>query len=128
MLITDPILSRIAGYPAFSKATPIIYFSILLYVALGRTLFHKSSGPLRIAGIALLGSIQFFVVTNFFEWWAGISMYPHTIGGLSACYIAALPFFSRTLMADLFYTAILFAAHAWFARRFAAARELPTVV
>ncbi len=117
MLITDPILSRMAGYPAYSKATPIIYFSFLLYVVLGRYLLRRNPGPLRIASVAAAGSVQFFLVTNFFEWLQGISMYPHTLAGLSACYIAALPFFSRTLIADLFYSAVLFTAYALLSRR-----------
>ncbi len=112
MLITDPILSHMAGYPAYSKATPIIYFSFLLYVILGRSLLKGKTSPLRIASVAAAGSLQFFLVTNFFEWWEGISMYPHTLAGLAACYAAALPFFSRTLIADLFYSGVLFAAYA----------------
>ncbi len=117
MLITDPILSHMAGYAAYSKATPIIYFSFLMYVVLARFLLARNPGPLRIAFVAAAGSVQFFVVTNFFEWWQGLSLYPHTLAGLSACYIAALPFFSRTLAADLFYSAVLFAAYALLNRR-----------
>ena len=117
MLITDPILSRLAGYPAYSKATPVIYFSFLIYVTLGRFLLQHHSGPLRIASVAALGSFQFFIVTNLFEWWQGLSMYPHTLTGLSACYAAALPFFSRTLIADLFYSGVLFATYALLSRR-----------
>ncbi len=120
MLITDPILSHMAGYPAYSKATPIIYFSFLLYVVLGRSLLRGKPSPLRIASVAAAGSLQFFLVTNFFEWWEGISMYPHTLSGLGACCVAALPFFSRTLIADLFYSGVLFAAYALLSRRSAA--------
>ncbi len=121
MMITDPILSRMAGYPAYSKATPIIYFSFLLYVILGRSLLRSRPSPLRIASVAAAGSVQFFLVTNLFEWWEGISMYPHTLAGLSACYAAALPFFSRTLLGDLFYSGVLFAAYSLLTRRSSAA-------
>jgi hypothetical protein len=125
MLITDPILSRMAGYPAYSQATPIIYFSFLLYVILGRSLLTSKPSLLRIASVAAAGSLQFFLVTNFFEWWEGISMYPHTPAGLVACFSAALPFFSRTLIADLFYTGVLFAAYALLTRRSLVGQALP---
>lgn len=117
MMITDPILSHMAGYSAYSKATPIIYFSFLLYVVLGRWLLARKPSPPRIAAVAAIGSLQFFLVTNVFEWWGGISGYPHTLAGLAACLSAALPFFSRTLLADLFYTGVLFAAYALLSRR-----------
>ncbi len=128
MLVTDPILSRMAGYPAYSKATPIIYSSFLIYVVLGRYLLKLNPGPVRIASVAAAGSIQFFVVTNFFEWWQGLSMYPHTFAGLAACFAAALPFFSRTLIADLFYSAVLFAAYALLTRRSARVAQGPAAL
>ncbi len=112
MLITDPLLSHMAGYPAFSKATPVIYLSLLIYVVLGRTFLRGSSSPYRIAVVALVGSVQFFVVTNLFEWWFGLAGYAHTWLGFTDCFFAALPFFGRTVLADLFYVAVLFAGEA----------------
>jgi hypothetical protein len=118
MLLTDPIRSRLeGGYPAFWWATPIIYGCFLINVFLGRLFLRRSSNPLRIASIAVIGSTQFFVFTNLFEWWAGIPAYPHTFAGLIACYTAALPFFGRTLLADLFYSGVLFTAYAVLSRR-----------
>jgi hypothetical protein len=35
-------------------------------------------------------------------------MYPHTFAGLSACYVAAIPFFQNTIAGDLFYATLLF--------------------
>lgn len=123
MMVTDPILSHLAGYPAYSRATIVIYASFMLYVMLGRTLIGQSTNSVRIASVSILGSVQFFLITNSFEWWAGNALYPHTIGGLSACYIAALPFFGRTLASDLFYTGVLFAAHALLSRKLEYARR-----
>ena len=37
-------------------------------------------------------------------------MYPKTAAGLVACYIAAIPFFQRTLASDMIYTLAFFAA------------------
>ncbi len=59
------------------------------------------------AAAAIASSILFFAVTNFGMWlWSGI--YPRTLGGLEACYGAAIPFFQNTLAGDLFYAALLF--------------------
>ncbi len=117
MLITDPILSHMAGYPAYSKATLVIYGSFLIYVMLGRFLLKDRTGPALIVGASVFGSIQFFLVTNFFVWWGSGSMYAHNFAGLTACYAAALPFLSRTLAGDLFYTAALFAGYSLLTRR-----------
>jgi hypothetical protein len=35
-------------------------------------------------------------------------MYPKTLPGLVAAYVAAIPFFRNTVTGDLFYTAVLF--------------------
>lgn len=117
MLITDPIVSHMAGYSAYSWATLVIYCCFLINVLLGRIFLRNSMSPMRIATIAATGSVQFYLLTNLYEWWAGMSQYPHTIGGLATCYIAGFPFFGRTLLADLFYSAVLFGAHALVTRK-----------
>jgi hypothetical protein len=125
MVLTDPIRSRLeGGYPAYSLMTPIIYASFLLSVYLGRTFLRNTNNPLRIATVALAGSLQFFVITNFFVWLRAADMYPQTISGLAACYVAALPFFGRTVLADLFYSAVLFGAYALVSRRLETSRSV----
>jgi len=99
MLITDPIRSWMeGGFPAYTRFTPIIYSCFLISVLLGRVFLAKSPGITRIVSVALLGSLQFY--------------------GLVACYIAALPFFGRTVLADVFYTGVLFSVYALLNRRF----------
>ena len=39
-------------------------------------------------------------------------MYPSTWQGLTQCYVAALPFLEKTVVGDLFWTAVLFGG-AW---------------
>jgi hypothetical protein len=111
MLVTDPILSRLSGFPAYSALTPVIYACFLINVLLGRIFLAQTVSPLRIGGIALLGSLQFFLITNFFVWVGSGVFYAHNAAGLAACYVAALPFFGRTVLADLFYSGVLFSAH-----------------
>jgi hypothetical protein len=122
MVLTDPIRSRLeGGYPAYSAMTPIIYASFLISVFLGRAFLRNTNSPLRIASVAFVGSLQFFVITNFFVWLGAADMYPQTFSGLAACYVAALPFFGRTVLADLFYAGVLFGAYALVSRRLKAA-------
>lgn len=108
MAVTDPL---VGGY---NSATPFVYASFLLTVWLGR-LLRGSESPWRIGAVAAAASVQFFAVTNF-GMWLTTAMYPHTAAGLAACYVSALPFFGRTLAADLLYSGALFGAHAWLSR------------
>jgi hypothetical protein len=107
MVITDPILSHMAGFPAYSWGTLVIYGCFLINVLLGRTFLRDTNSPARISAVTLAGSTQFFLITNFFSW----SLYPHTAAGLAECYIAALPFFGRTILGDLFYVGVLFGVY-----------------
>lgn len=123
MVLTDPIRSRIeGGYPAYSALTPIIYGSFLISVFLGRTFLRNTNNPVRIASVAFAGSLQFFLITNFFVWVDARDLYAHTFAGLTACYVAALPFFGRTVLADLFYSGVLFGVYALLSRRLESAR------
>ena len=68
MVITDPIASWMAGYPAYSSMTPIVYACLAINVFLGRALLKNSQSILRIGSVSVLASTIFFVVTNFFVW------------------------------------------------------------
>jgi len=110
MLVTDPL---VGGY---SFATPFVYASFLIYVWIGSRL-RATESPLPIGAAAVAGSVQFFLITNFGVWLGSTATYPHTAAGLMACYVAAIPFYGRTLLADLFYSAALFGAYAFLRRR-----------
>ena len=71
------------------------------------TLLRKG-GPVKIMGAALVGSVSFFLLSNFAVW-AAWKMYPMNSAGLMACYDAGLPFFRRGLEGDLLFTAVMFA-------------------
>lgn len=108
MAVTDPL---VGGY---SVATPWVYASFLISVWLGRYL-RGSENALRIGSLCAVSSVQFFLLTNFGTW-LGTGMYAHTVSGLVQCYVAAIPFFGRTLAGDLLYTGALFGLHAWLSR------------
>lgn len=60
-------------------------------------------------GIAavLLSSTSFFLISNFAVWASG-TMYPHTFSGLSACYVAGLPFYRNDLISTALISALVF--------------------
>lgn len=121
MAVTDPIRSWMeGGYRAYSWSTLITYASFLISVVLGRVFLRNSATILRIASVAFLGSLQFYLITNFAVWAGAYTLYAHTWAGLIECYVAGLPFFGRTILSDLFYCGILFGAYALLNRKFAA--------
>jgi hypothetical protein len=107
-----PLLALFAGdlFISLYKLMPIVYASFLVNVAIGLWLQNRRS-PVRIGGAVLLGAIQFFVVTNF-AFWAFGQFYSRTLAGLSACYLAGVPFFWNTLAGDAVYAAVLFGGFA----------------
>jgi hypothetical protein len=109
MFATDAVIG-------FNQLSLLVYASFVLSVVIGRVLIAKRS-PLRIAGGTFLGSLQFFLVTNFGVW-AFLNSYPRTGAGLVACYIAGIPLFWNTLAGDALYSTLLFGSFA-LAERFA---------
>jgi hypothetical protein len=62
---------------------------------------------LRVAGGVLASATSFFILSNFAVW-MGSLMYPHTVAGLSACYIAAVPFYANDLISTAITAGALF--------------------
>ncbi len=94
---------------------PLVYACIAGSVLIGFNLRRRKSS-LSIAIAALSSSTGFFVVTNFGVW-ATSGLYPHTMAGLAACYVAGLPFYPATLAGTLVWSSILFGSYALLARR-----------
>jgi len=76
-------------YPGFWY----VYAAALIPVLLGR-LIRDRSGASVIAAAAVASSLSFFLITNFMFWATG-QLYPYTIGGLPACYLAGIPFYQN---------------------------------
>jgi hypothetical protein len=62
------------------------------------------------------GSLFFFLSTNLAVW-AFSPWYPHTLAGLLACYIAAVPFFRNTFISDFVFGGAFFGAYEWIRSR-----------
>ena len=99
LLLSDSILG-------FYSGMWVNYLGFALVVVIGWLALSRIS-LVRLGLAAVASSILFFLISNFGVW--GLSgMYPHTLAGLSAAYVAAIPFFQNTLAGDLFYTTLLF--------------------
>src|SRR3982751_6914356 len=115
LLLSDLVLGFYHG-----QAT--IYFTVALIVMLGMAALQRRSA-LHVAATAIASSILFFAITNF-GMWLSSGFYPHSLAGLEACYIAAIPFFQNTVAGDLFYAAVLFGGFALLARAVPALRRV----
>ncbi len=95
----------------------VIYALIALTVWLGLRM-----GPhpraLKILGFGSLSAVIFFVVSNFAVWAGGGGVYyTHDLAGLTACYVAAIPFFANSLAGLAVYSLMLFGGVELLARR-----------
>jgi hypothetical protein len=99
LLVSDLVLG-------FYHGMATVYLSVALIVLLGAVAVRRVSA-LRVGAAALASSIIFFVITNF-GMWLSSGIYPRTLAGLEACYVAAIPFFQNTVAGDFFYAALLF--------------------
>jgi hypothetical protein len=107
-----PLLALFAGdaVTGFHKLMLVVYLSFAISVVIGMWIGEERKLR-RISGGTLLGSSQFFLVTNFAVWTV-FTTYPKTAAGLAACYAAAVPFFWNTLAGDTLFSALLFGGYA----------------
>jgi len=92
----------------FGSSTAYVWGSFVISGLLGIWLRnHKKT--VYILGACLLGSLQFFLITNFGVWAGG--MYSRGLDGLMQSYVMGLPFFRWTVVGDLLYTGVIFGAY-----------------
>jgi hypothetical protein len=158
MVVSDVALWAAVGFDSkylFHLSRIYVYGSFVIYVAIGRLLQNRES-PLKICGASLLGSLQFFVITNFCTWLLqpfesleGVPaefVYSRDLAGLWTCFVAALPFYQGEsplnlhaifvgqpsygvfglVVGDLFFTSGLFLLHGALARKAFPAERAPT--
>jgi hypothetical protein len=106
MMATDYYLTVFAYHFSFHWQGYLLMWAwYVAAMALGRILLRSRATVVRAGAATLLGPTSFFVLSNYAVWIGG-GMYPRTLGGLSACYVAALPFYRN----DLISTAIVVGA------------------
>jgi hypothetical protein len=114
MLISDLLLIRplaSQGLAAFGWGSLVVYLSFALYVLIGRLIGPNELSPMVVGGAALLGSLQFFLITNLPPWLIDPA-YSKNLSGLLTCYIYGVPFYRGTLAGDLFFSGLIFGLHA----------------
>jgi len=99
MLITDYFLG-------WHSTIIFVYGAFALNIILGRYL-NRHPTIFGTAGVTIVGSVIFFVITNFGVWLTS-GLYDHSIAGLLLCYNMAIPFFGWTLAGDIIFVTLLF--------------------
>ena len=92
---------------------PFTWASFALVAWLGQWL--RRPAALRVAAGSVAASTVFFLVSNLGVWLVG-GLYPATMEGLAACFVAAVPFFRQMLIGDLICTLALFGIAAFAGR------------
>lgn len=85
--------------------TLVVYVSLACPVLFGSLV--QRQGWVAVIGGSLASSLIFFITTNFATW-ALSELYPHTLSGLTTCYIAALPFYRWMPVGDVVWSISLF--------------------
>ena len=108
LALSDVMLNRfVYHYPiTLETFSSTVWYALAILIG---SLLKQKQDMLRIVGASLAGSVSFFMISNFAVW-LGWTMYPKSVAGLMACYVAAIPFFQRTVTSDMIYTLAIFAA------------------
>src|SRR5438270_12502660 len=119
---SDVILTKfVYGYPIpWDHAVSWVWYAAMIW--LGATMLRRNINVVRVFGAGLAAAVSFFLVSNFAVWAAWTNMYPRTLSGLEAAYIAGLPFLRNDVAGNLFFTAVMFSIPA-LAQVFSHARE-----
>jgi len=104
---SDVYLTRVTyGYPL--TADHLVTWAWYAAVVLLSGVLIKNFSVIRIGTASLAASVSFFLISNFAVWMVWRDMYPKTLSGLAACYVAGLPFFHYAVTSDLLFTAAFF--------------------
>lgn len=111
--LSVPLIAMVLSDIFIGFYNPAVMISVYASIAIGGligSLLKNRVRILPIAGISLLSSILFYLVTNAAVW-AFSGMYPATGSGLIASYVAAIPFFKNMIVGDLWYSFMFFGAY-----------------
>ncbi len=104
LFISDIALQLLFGW-GFHNTMIYVYIGFIVTSLIGM-LVKQNVTVQSVAAGSLVSSILFFIITNFGVWAAnGFQM---GIVGLETTYILGIPFFTPTVVGDLFFNALLF--------------------
>jgi hypothetical protein len=120
MILSDLAL-ELSGKVGFHKEMPFVYGSFIAMFFISRFGLAVNRTWSRVIGTSLLGSLLFFLVTNFGAW-VNSPAYTKDFAGLMTSYAAGIPFYRsgdwlssfalNGFMGDLFFTSVFFAVYA----------------
>lgn len=114
LMVTDYMLTVYAYHYPFQVRSYVVtwvwYAGVCL---LGSGLLRRATF-LRVLAGAAASATSFFLLSNFVVWMG--KMYPHSAAGLSACYVAALPFYRNDLVSTGIVAGVLFGVPVLIAR------------
>jgi hypothetical protein len=107
MMLSDAVLDHGTHRPLLELSRWTIYATFGATTLLGLAANYPRSRAWLLPALSLCASTLFFLASNFAVWGEGL-LYPLTPAGFAACYWAAIPFFGRSILADLIGTGLLF--------------------
>lgn len=113
-VLVNALLYHVVDAQYFLSPVTLSMYGFYMATSLASTRLNLNKTRNMIGG-SLFASLVFFLVSNGAVW-ATSPSYPSGLGGLMASYIAGIPFFSYTIMGDLFYLSALVYGTAWVER------------
>ena len=107
MALTDFVIDSALGRPLMDVSRWIIYATVGVTTLIGPLAKRPKVGPWLLPILSLPPG-ALFLTSNFGAWLVPEMNYPRTLTGLVAAYVAGIPFFQNTVLADLAGTAALF--------------------
>lgn len=110
------------GFEVFNIATgfygwgQLITYGLLAVITIFGFGMKKISLP-RVAGFSIASSIIFFLLSNSSVWLFDTATYARSFSGWRDCIIAGVPFLKNGMVADLFYSAVLFGSYVMMTKR-----------
>ncbi len=112
LLLSDALLALATGHAVFGLWSIFTYSGFAAIVLAGMWLRLQPTAG-RTLGFLGASSLGFWLWTNFGVWATNDhQLYPRTLEGLGACYIAALPFLGNALVGDLCWGLAMFLSFA----------------
>lgn len=108
LMATDYYLT-VYGYGyAFHASSYLVTWAWYATICLmGSQLLAGKPSALKVGGAVLASSTSFFLLSNLVVW-VSSAMYAHTLAGLGACYIAAVPFYANDALSTAITAGALF--------------------
>ena len=117
LALSLPLIAVFAGDLSLGFYNGIIWvYSAYILVIIFGVFFRDNFSFKKMGLLAVSGSLIFFIISNFGVWFGG-TIYPKNLMGLTACYIAAIPFFYNSLLGTLMYSGLFFGFTEWVTAR-----------